>query len=168
LLQIAGHASSAAMISLSVLTLLSDPEQLKELAADPDRTPAAVEELLRFLSITDTGPLRMALEDVEIGGVRIRAGDGVIIPTLPANRDADAFPDPDRFDIGRTPDTRHVAFGYGAHQCLGQNLVRAELQILLDRLFSRVPDLRLAVDPGALPFKYFGQFFGPSELPVTW
>ncbi len=168
LLQIAGHASSAAMISLSVLTLLSEPEQLKQLTADPSRTPAAAEELLRFLSITDTGPLRLALEDVEIGGVRIRAGDGVLIPTLPANRDAGAFPDPDRFDIGRLPGTRHVAFGYGAHQCLGQNLVRAELQVVLDRLFHRIPDLRLATAPEALPYKYFGQFFGPVELPVTW
>ncbi|WP_327727891.1 cytochrome P450 [Streptomyces sp. NBC_00487] len=168
LLQIAGHASSAAMISLSVLTLLANPEQLNELTTDPARTPAVVEELLRFLSITDTGPLRLALEDVEIGGVRIRAGDGVMIPTLPANRDADAFPDPDRFDIGRASGTRHVAFGYGAHQCLGQNIVRTELQVILDRLFHRVPELRLAAEPDALPYKYFGQFFGPVELPVTW
>lgn len=168
LLQIAGHASSAAMISLSVLTLLSNPLQLKQITNNPTRTPAAVEELLRYLSITDTGPLRLALEDVEVGGTLIRAGDSVLIPTLPANRDADAFPDPDTFDVSRTPSTRHLAFGYGPHQCLGQNLVRAELRIVLDTLFRRIPGIQLATGVDAVPFKYFGQFFGPTELPVTW
>ncbi|WP_424184803.1 cytochrome P450 [Actinokineospora sp. G85] len=168
LLQIAGHASSAAMISLSVLTLLSHPDQLARLTADPTRMPGAVEELLRFLSITDTGPLRLALEDVEVGGALIRSGDGVLIPTLPANRDADAFPDPDTLDVSRVPSTRHVAFGFGAHQCLGQNLVRAELRIVLATLFRRLPGLRLAGGVDEVPFKYSGQFFGPTQLPVTW
>jgi cytochrome P450 len=156
------------MISLSVLTLLSNPDQLERITGDPARLAAAVEELLRYLSITDTGPLRLALEDVEVGGTLIRSGDSVLIPTLPANRDADAFPDPDRLDVTRAPSTRHVAFGYGAHQCLGQNLVRAELRIVLGTLVRRIPGLRLATGVDEVPFKYFGQFFGPTRLPVTW
>jgi len=156
---IAGHETTANNISLGVVTLLQQKQWI-----DDERM---IEELLRYHSVADLVALRVAIEDVEIGGQLVRAGEGIVPLVAGANHDPEMFERPHEFDPSRSA-TGHVAFGYGVHQCLGQNLVRAELQILLDRLFSRVPDLRLAVDPGALPFKYFGQFFGPSELPVTW
>lgn len=168
LLQVAGHASSACMISLGTYTLLTNPDQLNVILEDPEKSSAAIEELLRYLSITDAGPLRLAVEDVEIGGAQIKAGDGVIIPTLPANRDEETFPDPDVFDVHRVPSTRHIAFGFGPHQCLGQNLVRAELQVTFDTLFRRLPGLRIDGDADAVEFRYHSLFFGPVELPVTW
>ncbi|MEV6771782.1 cytochrome P450 [Nocardia sp. NPDC051030] len=167
LMLIAGHETTANMISLGVYTLLSNPDQLAAMAAAPDKVPAAVEELLRYYSIIDFGPPRLALEDVEVGGVLIKAGEGVIASGFAAGRDGEIFADPEKFDIDR--DARlHVAFGYGAHQCLGQNLARAELQITLETLFRRIPELRLAADPSELRFKSDALVYGLHELPVTW
>ncbi|ANS69122.1 Cytochrome [Streptomyces lincolnensis] len=167
LLLIAGYESSASMIALGVHTFLTRPDWLAAIRTDPARTSVAVEELLRFYSILDVAAGRVALEDVEIGGETIRAGDGVMASVFAANRDPSAFPDPDRLDLERGA-RHHVAFGYGPHQCLGQNLSRLELQIVFDTLFARVPTLRLAVDEADLPFKYDALAFGLYELPVTW
>ncbi|TWV58281.1 cytochrome P450 [Streptomyces misionensis] len=169
LLLAAGHETTANMIALGTLALLEHPDQLALLrdGAEPKQVAAAVEELLRYLNITHSGRRRVALEDIEIGGELIRAGDGVILANDIANRDPDAFPDPDRLDLGRDA-RRHVAFGYGVHQCLGQPLARIELQVVYNTLYTRVPTLALATGIDQLEFKHDGFVYGVYELPVTW
>ncbi|HEV7964716.1 MAG TPA: cytochrome P450 [Actinoplanes sp.] len=167
LLLLAGHETTANMISLGTMTLLDDPKSLAKVKADPAVTPQAVEELLRYFTIADLVTSRVAMEDVEIGGVLIRAGEGVIALGHTANRDPAAFADGDTFDIERGA-RHHVAFGFGAHQCLGQNLARLELQIVFDTLFRRVPGLRLTAPVDELPFKTDGSIYGLYMLPVTW
>ncbi|MFE7574614.1 cytochrome P450 [Streptomyces sp. NPDC057521] len=167
ILLVAGHETTANMISLGTFTLLRHPDQLARFTGGgAEAVPAAVEELLRFLSIAD-GLSRMAVEDIEIGGETLRAGDGVLLSTAVINRDASVFETPDELDLGRGA-RGHVAFGFGIHQCLGQNLARAELEIALPALFRRLPGLRLAVDPEEVPFKPGDTVQGLLELPVTW
>lgn len=134
---------------------------------DPSKTISAVEELLRYFTIADLANSRVAVADVELGGVLIHAGEGVLALSNGANRDPEAFPDPDTFDIERHA-RNHIALGYGPHQCLGQNLARTELQIVFDTLFRRIPGLRLAAPVNELPFKHDAFIFGLYELPVTW
>ncbi|MEU7057176.1 cytochrome P450 [Streptomyces sp. NPDC046197] len=166
ILLVAGHETTANMISLGTYTLLEHPDRLAELRADPALLPAAVEELLRMLSIAD-GLLRQATEDIEVAGVTIRAGDAVVFSTSVINRDADVYPAPDTLDWHR-PARHHVAFGFGIHQCLGQNLARTELEIALSALFDRLPTLRLAAPADEIPFKPGDTIQGMLELPVTW
>jgi pentalenic acid synthase len=168
LMLFAGHETTANMLSLSVLTLLRHPEQLDELRADPSLMPAAVEELMRFLSIAHVSPARAATEDIEVGGKLIRAGEGVIIPLIAANWDEQAFPEPERFDIHRSGVRNQIGFGYGVHQCIGQTLARLELQVGLRGVIEGIPTLRLAADIDDLPFKHEALFYGLDELPVAW
>ncbi|MEU8109347.1 cytochrome P450 [Nonomuraea muscovyensis] len=167
LLLTAGHETTANMISLGVVGLLSHPEQLALVKADPGRTPMAVEELLRYFTIVDGVTSRVATEDVQIGGASIRAGEGVIVSTLSADWDPAAFENPAELDVERGA-RHHLAFGFGPHQCLGQNLARMELQIVFDTLFRRIPTLRLAAPVEDLPFKTDAVIYGVDELPVTW
>jgi cytochrome P450 len=169
LMLIAGHETTANMIALGTLTLLQHPDQLALLrnTDDPKLVASAVEELLRYLNIVHNGRLRMALEDIEIGGQTIRAGEGIIMPNEIANRDPEVFDDPDRLDITRDA-RQHVAFGFGIHQCLGQPLARMELQVVYSTLYRRIPTLELATDLDQVPFKYEGLVYGVYELPVTW
>jgi pentalenic acid synthase len=166
ILLVAGHETTANMISLGTYTLLRHPERLAELKADPELMPAAVEELLRFLSIAD-GMLRVATEDIEIEGVTIRADEGVVFSTSVINRDTSAYAEPDTLDWHRSA-RHHLAFGFGIHQCLGQNLARAEMEIALRGLFERLPGLRLAAPAEEIPFKPGDTIQGMLELPVTW
>ncbi|MFE0512121.1 cytochrome P450 [Streptomyces sp. NPDC058964] len=166
ILLVAGHETTANMISLGTFTLLRNPERLAELRADPGLLPTAVEELMRMLSIAD-GLLRIALEDIEVAGTRIRAGEGVVFATSVINRDDSVYAEPDTLDWHR-PARHHVAFGFGIHQCLGQNLARAEMEIALGTLFERLPGLRLAAPPEEIPFKPGDTIQGMLELPVTW
>lgn len=166
ILLVAGHETTANMISLGTFTLLQHPERLAELRTDPALVPAAVEELMRMLSIAD-GLLRMAVEDIEVAGTTIRAGEGVVFSTSVVNRDEDVYADPDMLDWHR-PARHHIAFGFGIHQCLGQNLARAELEIALHTLFDRLPTLRLAAPAEEIPFKPGDTIQGMLELPVTW
>ncbi|MET8507507.1 cytochrome P450 [Streptomyces sp. NPDC004787] len=166
ILLVAGHETTANMISLGTFTLLRHPERLAELRADPGLLPGAVEELLRFLSIAD-GMLRVAREDIEVEGTVIRAGEGVVFATSLINRDTAAYADPDVLDWDRSA-RHHLAFGYGIHQCLGQNLARAELEIALGTLLRRLPGLRLAAPAEEIPFKPGDTIQGMLELPVTW
>jgi hypothetical protein len=169
LLLVAGHETTANMIALGTIALLQHPDQLAALrdADDPAQVAGAVEELLRYLTITHSGRRRVALEDIELDGQVIHAGDGVIVPNDVGNRDGAPFPDPDRLDIHR--DARgHVAFGYGVHQCLGQPLARVELQVVYGTLYRRIPGLRLAVPIEEIPFKHDAAVYGAYELPVTW
>lgn len=167
MLLIAGHETTASMITLSVITMLAHPDQLALLQKDEALVGPAVEELLRYLSIADIAGTRVAATDFEIGGQLIRAGEGVIVANSLANRDPSVFADPDQFDI-RRGSRHHVAFGFGVHQCLGQNLARAELEIALPALFSRLPDLRLAVDLDQLKLRDGGTVQGVNELQITW
>ncbi|WP_095938177.1 cytochrome P450 [Streptomyces sp. Tue6028] len=166
ILLVAGHETTANMISLGTFTLLRHPEQLAELRAEPALMPAAVEELLRFLSIAD-GLLRVAVEDIETAGTTIRAGDGVVFSTSVINRDEHTFPEPDDLDWHRST-RQHLAFGFGIHQCLGQNLARAEMEIALLSLFDRFPGLRLDAPADTIAFKPGDTIQGMLELPVTW
>ncbi|MFG2648433.1 cytochrome P450 [Streptomyces sp. NPDC048436] len=165
-LLVAGHETTANMISLGTFTLLQHPEQLAELRAEQALMPAAVEELLRFLSIAD-GMLRVAKEDIDIAGSTIRAADGVVFSTSLINRDGTAYETADELDFHRAT-RHHLAFGFGIHQCLGQNLARAEIEIALRTLFERMPRLRLAVPAREIPFKPGDTIQGMLELPVTW
>jgi cytochrome P450 len=168
LLLVAGHETTANLLSLGVLTLLDRPETMTELADNPDRWAGTVEELLRFHSIVDWAAFdRMALEDIQIGGQTIKAGEPIFVLAASANRDETAFERPDEFDIHRSG-PRHVAFGYGIHQCLGQNLARTEIDIALRTLFARIPTLALGAPVSELPFKYNAAVFGLQELPVRW
>lgn len=169
LLLIAGHETTANMIALGTVALLEHPEQLAWLreADDPKVVASAVEELLRNLSIVHDGRRRAAVEANKIAGQPVRADEGLVIPTDLANRDPAAFPDPDRLDIQR--DARlHVAFGFGVHQCLGQPLVRMELQVVYSTPYRRIPTLRMTTDANSLPFKHDGAVYGVYELPFTW
>jgi cytochrome P450 len=169
-LLIAGHETTSNMIGLGVLALLENPEQLAVLRDAEDSMVIAntVEELLRYLSIIQNGQRRVAVEDIHIAGEVIRAGEGIIIDLAPANWDAEAFTEPDRLYLHRSGADRNVAFGYGRHQCVGQQLARAELQIVFSTLFRRVPTLALAVPFEDVPFKHDRLAFGVYELPVRW
>lgn len=169
LLLIAGHETTANMIALGTLALLEHPDQFALLRDDPDQelVAAAVEELLRYLNITHNGRRRVALEDIEIAGHTVRAGEGLIMANDLGNRDPEIFPDPDRLDLTRG-DRKHLAFGFGVHQCLGQSLARLELQVVYGTLYRRIPTLRAAERLEHIPFKHDGSVYGVYELPVTW
>ncbi len=167
LLLLAGHETTANMISLGTVALLENPGQLAIIKNDPGKTLDAVEELLRYFTIAEFATSRVATEDVEIGGQLIRAGEGVLGLSYSGNRDEAAFENPDDLDLERGA-RHHVAFGFGPHQCLGQNLARMELQIVFDTLFRRIPDLKLAAPVDQLPFKHDSSIFGLYCLPVTW
>ncbi|NRG41056.1 cytochrome P450 [Rathayibacter sp. VKM Ac-2835] len=167
LLLVAGHETTANMISLSIATLLDRPDLLQQLREDPHRIPGAVEELLRYFTIAEVGGQRLAIEDVELAGHLIHQGDVVVALTHTANRDPDVFSDPDRIDFSRGS-RNHMAFGFGPHQCLGQNLARLELVVVIEQVLARIPSLALAVPFSELRFKEFGPNYGVYELPVTW
>jgi cytochrome P450 len=165
-LVLAGHETTANMISLGALILAGDGERRRRFLRDP-ADPRPVEELLRFLTITDFITSRVATADVRVDGVLICAGDPVVVLTAAANHDPEVFADPGELDLAR--DSRHhLAFGYGPHQCLGQHLARLQLRVALGTLFDRIPGLRPAVPVDALPFKDDAAIYGLYELPVTW
>ncbi|WP_399938144.1 cytochrome P450 [Streptomyces sp. BBFR25] len=167
LLQIGGEAvtnNSGQMFHL----LLSRPELAERLRSEPALRPRAIDELLRWIPHRNAvGLSRIALEDVEVKGVRIRAGDAVYVSYLAANRDPEVFPDPDTIDFDRSPNP-HVSFGFGPHYCPGGMLARLESELLVDAVLDRVPGLKLAVAPEDVPFKKGALIRGPEALPVTW
>lgn len=167
LLLIAGHETTANMISLSVMTLLDKPELAQQLRDEPALMAGAVEELLRYFTIAEIGGLRLATEDLDVGGVTIPAGDSVFGLTNTANRDPEVFEDPHRIDFTRGA-RNHLAFGFGPHQCLGQNLARLELEIVLAAVLRRLPTLRLAAPVEQVRFKEYGPNYGVYSLQVAW
>ena len=165
----AGHETTAGMISLGTVALLQHPQQLARLrdTDDPEVTARVVEELMRYLSIVHSQVDRVALEDLEINGQPIRAGERVLM-NLPAGNWDSAFVDhPEDFDIDRNA-RGHLAFGFGVHQCIGGNLARVELQIALSTLVRRLPGLRLAVPAEDLRFADEQEIYTIHELPVVW
>lgn len=169
-LLIAGHETTANMIGIGVLALLQNPEQAELLrnTDDPKLIANAVEELMRYLSIIQNGQRRIALEDIEIAGETIKAGDGVIIDLAPADWDPATFADPDRLQLDRDNANQHLAFGYGRHQCVGQQLARAEMQIVFHTLVRRIPTLKLAIPFDEVDFKDDRLAYGVYSLPVDW
>jgi cytochrome P450 len=165
----AGHETSANMIGLGTLALLENPDQLAILrdTQDPAVVAGAIEELLRYLGIIHNAQRRIAKEDIEIGDVVIRAGEGILIELATANRDPRTFDDPDKLDLHRQARNHH-AFGYGIHQCIGQQLARVELQVVFGTIFKRVPTLRLATTLDKIEFKHDRLAYGVYQLPVSW
>jgi cytochrome P450 len=169
-LVIAGHETTASMIGLGTLSLFRNRAAFERLRNDTssDLVITAVEEMLRFWSIVNYQGMRVALEDVEFAGVTIKAGDGILPQVVAANHDPEAFPDPENFDIERQSKRPHVAFGFGIHQCIGQQLSRMELKAVFSTLPKRIPTLRLAVPFEDLKFVRGSLTHGLIALPVTW
>ncbi|MFJ4650832.1 cytochrome P450 [Nocardia sp. NPDC088792] len=168
LLLAAGHETTANMIALSTLCLLRNPEQLARFRAEPDQADGVVEELLRYLSVIQFGVRRTASEDIELGGRLIPKGSTVVAHLPAANRDPEHFTgDPETLDLLRLHQP-HLAFGFGIHQCLGQQLARLEMQVALTALFRRFPGLRLAAPVADIPMRDEMIVYGVHELPVTW
>ncbi|MFI6505791.1 cytochrome P450 [Nonomuraea typhae] len=164
----AGHETTVKRIDYGVLFLLTNPDQLDLLKADPGLAPAAVEEILRMAFTSVSGMPRYAHEDVEIGDVTIRRGEAVVLLLGVANRDERIYEDPDVFDIRRPQKDPNLSFGHGPRLCVGSNLARVELTAVFSRLFQRFPDLRLAVPMEELP-RIKGMIeHGFAELPVVW
>ncbi|TXC97732.1 cytochrome P450 [Streptomyces sp. ISID311] len=166
LLLLAGHETTANMLALGTFALLEHPEQLAELRANPDLLPAAVEELMRYLSVVDV-LFRYATEDIELGGETIHEGSTVVISMLAANHDPHRFENPDTLDIHRKS-RGHLSFGHGIHQCLGQQLARIEMRAGFDGLLRRFPTLKLAIPAGDVKLRTDMNIYGVHELPVTW
>lgn len=169
----AGHHTTANMIAFSVFFLLSQPSYWEALRADPLSIGTAVEELLRYLTIiplvlSGAALPRTALEDVELDGEVIKAGETVTVSLSAANRDPERFADPDSFDLQRDAQG-HLAFGYGVHMCLGQHLARLEMHVALAGLIERFPHLHLAVSPEEVPM-HRGErgLYGVLALPVAF
>ncbi|MFS8197936.1 cytochrome P450 family protein [Streptomyces sp. CWNU-52B] len=167
LLLIAGHETTVNLISNGMRALLTHPDQLADLRADMGLLDGAVEEMLRYDGPVETCTQRLALTDVEMGGVTVPAGSTVLIAMADADRDVERFQQPDRFDIRR--DARgHIAFGHGLHYCLGAPLARLEGRIAVRTLLERCPDLALDMDETGLSWIPGLLIRGVRELPVRW
>ncbi|MFI9537577.1 cytochrome P450 [Nocardia fusca] len=167
-LLIAGHETTANQIANFTYVLLTRREYWELLRAEPELIPGAVEELLRYVQLgAGAGQPRVATEDVVLSGVTVRAGDSVFVNTQAANRDENVFDDPESLDLTRQRNP-HVAFGYGAHHCLGAQLARVELQVALEALLERFPSLRLSLPLDEIPWKSGLLVRGPKQLLVEW
>ncbi|WP_410634628.1 cytochrome P450 [Amycolatopsis sp. cmx-4-83] len=166
LLLLAGHETTANMLSLGTFALLEHPEQAAGVRANPDLLPGAVEELLRYLSVADIF-FRYATEDLELGGETIPQGSTVVVSLLAANHDPRRFDNPDTLDVHRNA-RGLLSFGHGVHQCLGQQLARIEMRAGFEALLRRFPTLALAVPAGEVKLRTDMNIYGVHELPVTW
>jgi cytochrome P450 len=164
-----GFETTANMIALGTLAFLQNPDQAAIVrdTDDPSVIANAVEEMLRYLAVAHASKCRVALEDIDIAGHTIRAGEGIVQGYPYANWDATAFPEPDRFDVGRA-ERNHLAFGTGPHSCIGQQLARVELQVVYSTLLRRIPTLQLATTMDRLQFKNDTRAYGVYALPITW
>lgn len=168
-LLIAGHETTANTIAMTTLALLLNPDQYALLRADPEGLIVnAVDELVRYTSTPHLGRRRVATADIEVGGVLIRAGEGVIIANNVADRDPEVFPAPHRLDLTRPNARANLSFGFGPHQCLGQLLSRVELQLTHSALCRKLPGLRLAVPVQEIGFHEHDAVYGLASLPVAW
>jgi cytochrome P450 len=168
IMMLAGHETTANMISLGTVALLEHPDVFEQLGQTDDAgvIVSAVEELMRYLSIVHAQVDRIATEDLVLGGQQVRAGDRLLMNLPAGNWDGEFFDSPETLDIARNA-RGHVAFGYGTHQCIGANLARVEMQVAFATLARRLPGLRLAVPRDELKFKD-ADIYGMKELPVTW
>jgi cytochrome P450 len=168
-LLVAGYETTAAEITLMTYVFLTSPGKLDQVRNDFGLLPQAVEELLRYIPLSSNASVlpRIALEDVELGGAVIRAGDAVLVSRPSANRDENMFTDAGEIDFRRTQNP-HLTFGHGPHYCLGAHLARMELQVCLGALLRHFPGLRLAVPADDLSWKCGLSIRGLTHLPVTW
>jgi cytochrome P450 len=167
LLLLAGHETTANMLATGTLVLLENPGQLALMRDDPDAVNDAVEELLRYLSVVQSGLPRSVVAEVTIGGQDLAPGD-LIFSSLPmANRSPSLADDPGRLDLTRAP-SPHVAFGHGIHHCLGAPLARMEMRAGFPALLRRFPGLRLAVPASEVEFRELTAVHGVRSLPVAW
>ncbi|WAJ44864.1 cytochrome P450 [Mycobacterium sp. Aquia_216] len=165
---VAGHETTMSQISNMTYTLLTRRGRWAALAADPEAVPGAVEELLRYTPLlASAGFPRIAIEDVELSGVMVRAGETVVLSLNAANRDPELFADAEELLLDRAAN-RHIAFGHGAHHCPGAGLARMELQEVLRGLLREFPDLRLAVAPEDVQWRTGARIRGPRALPLAW
>lgn len=166
-LLLAGHETSANMLGLATFCLLQNPGQLELLRREPELMPGAIEELLRYLTVAHMGPIRAALDDVEVGGVTVRKGETVMISLPRANRDPELLDGGETLDVARAR-CPHLAFGHGVHQCIGSQLARSEMVIGMAALIERFPDLRLAVPAPDVPMRTDMRVYGVHSLSVRW
>ena len=167
LLLVAGHETTSNMLGLGTLALLRNPEQLAVVRDEPDAVVPAIEELLRWLSVVHTAIPRFTTTDVEIAGVQIPRGQLVVLSLPSGNRDPDFVEAPDTLDVGRGV-PGHLAFGHGAHHCLGASLARMEMRVAFPALLQRFPGLRLAEPFEDVAFRSFHFIYGLESLRVSW
>ncbi len=165
LILVGGDETTRHVITGGMEQLIRNPAERRKLVADPGRMPAAVEEMLRWVTPIQNMN-RTATRDVTLRGETIRMGDKVLLLYPSANRDARQFPQPDVFDVARSPND-HVAFGFGAHFCLGASLARLELRVMFEELLRRLPDMELATDD-PLPRRPSNFIVGIEHMPVTF
>ncbi|GAA3437398.1 cytochrome P450 [Kutzneria kofuensis] len=167
-LLVAGHETTANQTGNFLYTLLSKPELLRDLQQNPDLLDAAIEEMLRVTPLgAAAGFARIATEDVVLSGTLVKAGEAVMTQIAAANRDGAVFENPEEIDFHREHNP-HVAFGHGAHHCLGAQLARLELQVAVGTVLRRFPGLRFAVPVEEVPFKEGRLVRGLRALPVAW
>lgn len=162
-LSTAGHDTTANSLAGGLLALLQHPDEFAKLRAEPERVDAAVEEMFRWVSPVKHF-MRQSVRDFELRGKHIREGDFLMLGFHAANRDPEMFPEPYRFRIDRTQN-RHVAFGFGAHSCLGQTLARAEMKAFYTEFLKRVESIEL---DGPVDRVVSNQVSGPKTLPVRY
>ncbi|GAA4831832.1 cytochrome P450 [Saccharopolyspora rosea] len=160
-----GLETTASMLALGALLLMDDPKSAEQVLGEPEDVNRFVEELLRYLTVVQVAFPRTAREDVEIGGVPIKAGDVVLCSLSGANRDEALAVGAETFDPTREP-TSHLAFGHGIHRCIGAELARMELRAAFPALVRRFPDMRPAIDPAEVDFRKTSIVYGVESLPV--
>jgi cytochrome P450 len=167
LMFLAGHVTTVNLVGNGVVALLTHPDELAKLKANPELAKGVVEEALRYWGPVDFIGRRIAREDVEVGGAVIPSGEQATVSLASANRDPERFANPDDFDITRPDANRHLAFGKGIHVCLGAPLARVEGQVAFSTLFRRFPELRLAAPVEEV--RWGNSFLrGFSRLPVLF
>jgi cytochrome P450 len=164
---IAGYDPTANGIALGVAALFYHPEQLAALREEPALIPSGLDELLRYMTNFHTGLPRAAIGDTEIGGQQIKAGEAVLCYIPSANFDPDWFEEAETLNLRRT-NRSNVSFGWGLHRCLGQHLVKIEMEAAIETLLRRIPNLQLAVEPDQIAFRKQAAVYGVSALPVSW
>src|SRR6266704_1297634 len=167
LLLIAGHETTVNLIGSGSLALLEHPDQLEKLRSEPAIIKPAIEELLRFVCPVEMATERYACEDITIAGTTIPRGELVLAVIVSANRDANYFDNPDCLDVTRE-NNKHLAFGLGAHYCLGAPLSRLEGQIAISTLIRRMPNLRLSIAPDQIRWRGGIILRGLEALPVSF
>ncbi len=163
LLIIGGQETTRNATSGGMLAVIANPAERAKLRANPGLMPIAIEEFIRWTSPV-THLLRTAKKDIELHGQHIRAGDKVVAWNLSANRDEHAFPHADVLDVARTPND-HLAFGHGEHFCIGANLARLELRVMVEEVMRRMPDMELAGPPERLRSNFVA---GIKHMPVRF
>ncbi|MFE2336714.1 cytochrome P450 [Streptomyces coelicoflavus] len=170
---VAGHETTANMLGKGLVALLDHSSQFETVRTDPSRVPAVIDEVLRYVVLSPStdpheGLHLVTVTEVELGGHTIPPHSEILVSPTAANLDPRIFPDPDRFDLERANADAHLAFGYGAHRCLGAQLARVEMEVAYAGLLRELPGLRLNTPPGELAYTSGMILKALRTLPVTW